>query len=98
MVPFLCLFPVFLFYDDGGSNSGIIEWQIAGVDEAYTDEITLYPGEQVTLTAMPASGRMVAGWDADGTYETTTEMQKTYTYDALPLRFASPLGILPPTR
>ncbi len=65
-------------------GGGAIDWQIEGVNEDYTDRITLYPGEEVVLTAVPNSGRMIAGWDIDGAYEFTRNDTNTFSYDELP--------------
>ena len=43
-------------------SNGSISWAIEGVSQdTYDDEITLYPGETLVLTAAPNGGKMVAG-------------------------------------
>lgn len=66
-------------------QGGSVSWEIEGVDKnAYSDAITLYPGESVTLTANPASGKIVSGWTTDGTFTPGTAKTRIYDYDNLP--------------
>lgn len=65
---------------DGGS----IDWAIDGVDAEESDSITVYPGETLKLTAKPGSGKMVAGWDVNGSYDGNDYSdEKTFAYKDL---------------
>ena len=65
--------------EDGGS----IDWAIDGVD-ADESSITVYPGETLKLTATPDSGRMVAGWTVNGSYDGNDySKEKTFAYKDL---------------
>lgn len=64
---------------DGGS----IDWAIDGVDADESD-IMVYPGETLKLTATPNSGKMVAGWDVNGSYDGNDySKEKTFAYKDL---------------
>ena len=66
-------------------NGGGISWSIDGVDSSeYEDDITLYPGETLKLTATPNDGKMVAGWAINGAYDGNDySREKTFAYKDL---------------
>ena len=66
-------------------NGGSVNWEVDGVDSSeYEDDITLYPGETLKLTATPNDGKMVAGWDINGVYDGNDySREKTFAYKDL---------------
>ena len=62
-------------------NGGSVDWEVDGVDG---DTDIVYPGETLKITAAPASGKMVAGWDINGTYDGNDySREKTFAYKDL---------------
>lgn len=59
-----------------------IDWTITDTEgnEIKSDIAKLYPGETLTLTALPGSGKMVKGWTVDGTYTADVKRTKTLAY------------------
>lgn len=51
--------------------------------DTYDDEITLYPGETLVLTAAPNGGKMVAGWAVNGAYSDITDKAREFKYSEL---------------
>ncbi len=72
-----------------GTENGIyskVEWEInSRYDVSDTDDsiITVYPGESVTLYAVPGSGRCVSGWRSGGIFVLDGAQRRTYSYDEL---------------
>lgn len=66
-------------------NGGSIGWAIDGVDaDESVTTVTVYPGETLKLTAKPGNGRMVAGWNVNGSYNGNDYSKtKTFTYSDL---------------
>ena len=65
-------------------SNGSISWAIEGVSQdTYDDEITLYPGETLVLTAAPNGGKMVAGWAVNGAYSDITDKAREFKYSEL---------------
>ena len=65
-------------------SNGSISWAIEGVSQdTYDDEITLYPGETLVLTAAPNGGKMVAGWAVNGAYSDITDKAREFKYSKL---------------
>ena len=66
-------------------NGGSVNWEVDGVDGSeYEDDITLYPGETLKITATPNDGKMVAGWDINGVYDGNDySREKTFAYKDL---------------
>ena len=85
----LILTPVFEEQDSktvkiSADSNGSISWAIEGVSQdTYDDEITLYPGETLVLTAAPNGGKMVAGWAVNGTYSDITDKAREFKYSEL---------------
>ena len=62
-------------------NGGSVNWEVDGVDG---DTDIVYPGETLKITAAPASGKMVAGWDINGVYDGNDySREKTFAYKDL---------------
>ena len=85
----LILTPVFEEQDSktvkiSADSNGSISWAIEGVSQdTYDDEITLYPGETLVLTAAPNGGKMVAGWAVNGAYSDITDKAREFKYSEL---------------
>lgn len=85
----LILTPVFEEQDSktvkiSADSNGSISWAIEGVSQdTYDDEITLYPGETLVLTAAPNGGKMVAGWAVNGAYSDITDKAMEFKYSEL---------------
>ena len=85
----LILTPVFEEQDSktvkiSADSNGSISWAIEGVSQdTYDDEITLYPGETLVLTAAPNGGKMVAGWTVNGAYSDITDKAREFKYSEL---------------
>ena len=67
----------------GAGENGSLSWTIPGVDgdEYPGSEVTLYPGETVTFTAVPRGGYMVAGWSRNGRFTQGTHKTAAYAYE-----------------
>ena len=62
-------------------TGGSVDWEVDGVDG---DMDIVYPGETLKITAAPASGKMVAGWDINGVYDGNDySREKTFAYKDL---------------
>ena len=62
-------------------NGGSVNWEVDGVDG---DTDIVYPGETLKLTAVPSSGKMVAGWDINGVYDGNDySREKSFAYKDL---------------
>ena len=62
-------------------NGGSVDWEVDGVRE---NDIVVYPGETLKLTATPNDGKMVAGWDINGVYDGNDySREKTFAYKDL---------------
>lgn len=62
-------------------NGGSVDWEVDGVDG---DTDIVYPGETLKITAAPASGKMVAGWNVNGVYDGNDySREKTFAYKDL---------------
>lgn len=62
-------------------NGGSVNWEVDGVDG---DTDIVYPGETLKLTATPNDGKMVAGWNVNGTYDGNDySREKTFAYKDL---------------
>ena len=62
-------------------NGGSVNWEVDGVRE---DDIVVYPGETLKITATPNDGKMVAGWDINGVYDGNDySREKTFAYKDL---------------
>ena len=62
-------------------NGGSVDWEVDGVDG---DTNIVYPGETLKLTATPNDGKMVAGWEINGTYDGNDySREKTFAYKDL---------------
>ena len=62
-------------------NGGSVDWEVDGVDG---DTDIIYPGETLKITAAPASGKMVAGWDINGVYDGNDySREKSFAYKDL---------------
>ena len=85
----LILTPVFEEQDSktvkiSADSNGSISWAIEGVSQdTYDDEISLYPGETLVLTAAPNGGKMVAGWAVNGAYSDITDKAREFKYSEL---------------
>ena len=85
----LILTPVFEEQDSktvkiSADSNGSISWAIEGVSQdTYDDEINLYPGETLVLTAAPNGGKMVAGWAVNGAYSDITDKAREFKYSEL---------------
>ena len=85
----LILTPVFEEQDSktvkiSADSNGSISWAIEGVSQdTYDDEINLYPGETLVLTAAPNGGKMVAGWAVNGAYSDITDKAMEFKYSEL---------------
>ena len=82
----LALTPVFTAQNGktvsiSAENGGSVNWEVDGVDG---DTDIVYPGETLKITAAPASGKMVAGWDINGVYDGNDySREKTFAYKDL---------------
>ena len=62
-------------------NGGSVDWEVDGVRE---NDIVVYPGETLKITATPNDGKMVAGWDINGVYDGNDySREKTFAYKDL---------------
>ena len=62
-------------------NGGSVNWEVDGVDG---DTDIVYPGETLKITATPNDGKMVAGWDINGTYDGNDySREKSFAYKDL---------------
>ena len=62
-------------------NGGSVNWEVDGVRE---NDIVVYPGETLKITATPNDGKMVAGWDINGVYDGNDySREKTFAYKDL---------------
>ena len=62
-------------------NGGSVDWEVDGVDG---DTDIVYPGETLKITAAPASGKMVAGWEINGVYDGNDySREKSFAYKDL---------------
>ena len=62
-------------------NGGSVDWEVDGVRE---NDIVVYPGETLKITATPNDGKMVAGWNVNGTYDGNDySREKTFAYKDL---------------
>lgn len=62
-----------------------IDWAITdeACDPVTTEEAKLYPGETLTLTALPRDGYMVKGWTVNSKYTADASKTKTFAYQEL---------------
>ena len=62
-------------------NGGSVNWEVDGVRE---NDIVVYPGETLKITATPNDGKMVAGWDIKGVYDGNDySREKSFAYKDL---------------
>ena len=62
-------------------NGGSVDWEVDGVRE---NDIVVYPGETLKITATPNDGKMVAGWEIKGVYDGNDySREKTFAYKDL---------------
>ena len=62
-------------------SGGSVNWEVDGVRE---NDIVVYPGETLKITATPNDGKMVAGWDINGVYDGNDySREKTFAYKDL---------------
>ena len=62
-------------------NGGSVNWEVDGVRE---NDIVVYPGETLKITATPNDGKMVAGWEINGAYDGNDySREKTFAYKDL---------------
>ena len=62
-------------------NGGSVDWEVDGVRE---NDIVVYPGETLKITATPNDGKMVAGWEINGVYDGNDySREKTFAYKDL---------------
>ena len=62
-------------------NGGSVNWEVDGVRE---NDIVVYPGETLKITAMPNDGKMVAGWEINDVYDGNDySREKTFAYKDL---------------
>ena len=82
----LALTPVFTAQNGktvsiSAENGGSVNWEVDGVRE---NDIVVYPGETLKITATPNDGKMVAGWDINGAYDGNDySREKTFAYKDL---------------
>lgn len=59
-----------------------IDWSITDAEgsKVETDTAKLYPGETLTLTALPGSGKMVEGWTVNGAYTASVKRTMILAY------------------
>lgn len=65
-------------------NNGSISWAIMNGDQKVdTEELKLFPGETLILTAAPNNGKMVAGWTVNGSYSEVIDKTREFRYNEL---------------